>query len=166
MQPICPDNPSPQPSVHLGDRRAWGRDLALVGAVTTLSLGAVSPLPVATVLVAAALAAVGGALLGALVPVLLGPRVRTKPVVALLAAGIGLGACWLGASGTAAALVTDGPWIWTAQICATAGAVQLGWLWLPMVLAHRDRAPTLEYVLLACLGAPLVGYLAYQHVVF
>lgn len=152
------------PSI-LGARRAWSLDLAFVGGVTTLALGVVSPLAVSTVLVASAICALSGVVLGALVPTLLAHRVRRKPVLLLLAAGAGLGACWIGFAGAGAAVLTGTSWRWALSIGATAGAVQLGWLWLPMLLARAKGRSTIEYVLLACLASPLVGYLAFRHVV-
>lgn len=161
MSAIIESTRSPAP---LGARRAWSLDLACVGAITTLALGVVSPLSVSTVVVAAALSALGGVALGGLVPTLLAWRVRRKPVVLLLVAGVGLGACWLGFASAGAALLTGTSWTWALSIGASAGAVQLGWLWLPMVLARAKGRSTVEYVLLACLASPLVGYLAFRHV--
>ncbi len=151
---------------RLGAPRLWARDLAFVGAVTSLALGAVSPLSLPTVLATAGFAAGGGVALGLLVPRLFGRHVRRVPILILLAAGLGVGACWIGAAGTLGALATGGPWGWTAQIAATAGAAQLGWLWLPMLLGRARGRGSREWVLLACAAAPLIGYLAYQHVVF
>ena len=154
----------PEDPVSVGAPLAWARDLALVGAVTTLALGAVTPLSWWTVLAAASLAMIGGAALGAVVPRLLHRRVRRKPLVLLALAAVGLGACWGGGAGYLAAHLTGGPWVRTTELAATATAAQLGWLWLPLVLRRARGRSTVAYVLAACAAAPVASYLAYLHV--
>lgn len=152
------------PPVTLGSRAEWARDLALVGGVTALALGAVTPLHWTTVSATALLAMLGGAALGALFPQLLHRRVRRKPWLLLALAAVGLGACWGGGAGFIAAHLTGGPWVRTTELAGTATAAQLGWLWLPLVLRRARGRSSVPYVLLACVVAPLVSYLSFLHV--
>ncbi|MGE0790285.1 MAG: hypothetical protein AB7S26_31710 [Sandaracinaceae bacterium] len=169
--------PSPQPSLTvrspepaLGSPRAWAFDLAFVGAVTTLSLAVSSPIAMPTLLVAACFGTIGGAVIGFATPALFHRRVRRVPVLLLLAAGCGLGALWLGVAGGAAALfamndpfVAPMPWWQVVGITASAGAAQLGWLWLPMLLRRSKARSVHRWVALACALAPLIGYAATRH---
>lgn len=151
-------------TLTLGEPICWARDLALVGGFTTLALGLVTPLRWDTVGVAAALVALTGAALGSVFPRLLHRQVRSKPILLLLAAGVGLGACWGAIAGLTAALLTAAPWVHAASLVGTATALQLGWLWLPLLLGHTCRKRVVEWVMLALLASPAVGWLAYQHV--
>ena len=91
-------------------------------------------------------------------------HVLRVPVLVLLVAGVGLGACWGVGAGAVAALLTGSPMIWTAELLGTAAALQLGWLWLPTLLGRaRGRSPW-PFVAVACLLSPVVGWLAVQHV--
>ena len=159
-----PSPTPPSPPVDLGRAEDWATELAVVGALTTLGLGLVSSLPGATLAAALALTALVGAGLGAIVPRLLHRHVRRVPILVLVVAGVGLGACWGAPAGYLAARLTGAPWIRTTALLATATAFQLGWLWLPVVLERaRGRSPW-PWVLAACLASPLVGWLAVQHV--
>ena len=150
--------------ITFGTPTEWARDLALVGGVTTLALGAVTPLAWTTVSATALLAMIGGALLGATFPRLLHRRVRRKPWLLLAAAAVGLGACWGGAAGLIGAWLTGGgSWIDATELAGTATAAQLGWLWLPLVLRRARGRSSLGYVLAACAASPLVAYGAYLH---
>ncbi len=144
--------------------RVWARDLALVGAITALPLALWRYLPLSTALIAVALAAASGAVLGALVPRLLHRRVRRKPLVLLVPAAVGLGALWGAAVGLPAAWITHAPWIRVTELAASAGAAQLGWLWVPHAIGVARRGSSWPTVALACMAAPLIGWLAYVHV--
>ena len=156
--------PSLRRSPDLGAPRAWARDLALVGGFTGLGLGFATPMGWDSLAITALLAAGLGAVLGLLVPRLLHPQVRKTPWLLLVAAGIGLGACWGGAAGLGGALLTGAPWMRATELGATAAAFQLGWLWLPLLLARASGREGGALALLACAIAPLVGWLATLHV--
>jgi hypothetical protein len=143
--------------------RTWARDLALVGAVSVAPLALFS-VPAVTVGALVLLSALGGALLGAVAPHLLHRRVRRKPWLVLAAAAIGLGGLWGGLAGFGAATLTGAPWMRVTELAATAGAAQLGWLWIPYTITLARRGSTWPAVLAACVLAPIVGWLAYVHV--
>lgn len=144
--------------------RAWARDLALIGGASALPLAVCAAVPLSTVVLAALLAAIGGAAIGALVPRLLHRRVRRIPLFVLIPAAIGLGGAWGGAVGMIAALVTGAPFLRVTELAASAGAAQLGWLWLPYAIGIVRRGSSWPTVIAACAMAPLVGWLAYVHV--
>lgn len=144
--------------------RVWARDLALIGAASALPLALFSALPPATVALAALFAALGGAAIGALVPALLHRRVRRIPLFVLVPAAFGLGGAWAGGAALLAALATGAPWVRFTELAATAGAAQLGWLWLPYAVGVARRGSSWPTVVAACAAAPLVGWLAHVHV--
>ena len=144
----------------------WAIDLSVVGALTALALGLFTSLSMSTIAVTAGFAALFGGGLGALLPHLFHWRVRRVPVLVLLLAGVGLGACWGGGAGLCAALVTDTPWMRCTALAATACAVQLGGLWLPALLGRSRGGSAWGWVVLACLASPLVGWLLMQHVMW
>lgn len=150
--------------VRLHRPRAWARDLALIGAVSALPLALWTALPLATVALAVVLAALGGAAIGALVPRLLHRRVRRIPLFVLVPAAIGLGGAWGGTVGMITALAVGAPYLRVTEIAASAGALQLGWLWLPYAIGVARRGSSWPTVIAACTLAPLVGWLAYVHV--
>lgn len=143
--------------------RPWARDLALVGATTGVALAVATPLSWSLALLAGALAGTLGALLGALMPRLLHRRVRRRSWLLLAAAAVGLGGLWGGAAGLGAGVLAGASWKWSAAVFATAGAVQLGWVWLPLVMARARGRSTWPLVALASVAAPAAGYLAYLH---
>lgn len=142
----------------------WARDLALVGAVSALPLALLRALPLATTLALVLVAAAGGALIGLLAPRLLHRRVRRVPLVLLVPAAIGLGGLWGAIAGLSAAAITHAPWIRVTELAASAGAAQLGRLWLPHSIGIARRGSSWPTVLVACAAAPLIGWLAYLHV--
>ncbi|GAB5548068.1 MAG: hypothetical protein SangKO_078280 [Sandaracinaceae bacterium] len=168
LEPVRTDAPlvnAPfNPRIDLGPARAWAGDLALVGAITTVALGLVTPIGVKVALVTAALAALGGGLLGAVVPWLLSFRVRRKPWLVLALAAAGLGACWGGAAGLVASELTGHHGFRASASAATALALQLGWLWLPLTIGRARGGDVHGWVAFAGVLAPLVAWVAYQHV--
>lgn len=144
--------------------RVWARDLALIGAGSTLPLLLFTDLPLATFALTALFAALGGAALGSLVSRLLHRRVRRVPLVLLVPAAFGLGGLWGGAAALFAALATGLPWVHFTEVVATAGAVQLGWVWLPYAIGVARKGSSWPTVAAACALAPIAGWLAYVHV--
>ena len=147
---------------RLHRQRVWARDLALVGAVTMLPLAVTVSWK--TALLAAAFSALGGALLGALVPRLLHRHVRRFPLLLLAPAGVGLGALWGAAAALPAAVLGHSPEIRTVELAATVGAAQLGWLWIPHAVRLARRRASWPTLIAAAVAAPLVAWLAYVHV--
>lgn len=151
-------------TVDLGSPRGWARDLGLVGTFTALGLAFANPMTWGALALTTLFAAGIGAGLGALVPRLMHPQVRKVPWLVLAVAGIGLGACWGGAAGLGGALLTGTPWMRATELGATAGAFQLGWLWLPLLLSRARGRRGTSLTLAACALAPLVGWGAALHV--
>lgn len=161
----------------IGARGAWIRDLALIGAASALapaavvlegpasmpSVDGVSVLAAWPAFVVGALVAgaATGALLGAAFPrLLLGPFSRL-PVAVMLLVGAVIGAAWGGIVGAAAALVEAEVGRMSlvparhfvalgAGAGAVAGALQLGWFWLPYTLRRARGRPAWPVVVAAC----------------
>lgn len=140
-----------------GRAAEWARDLALVGGVTAtiaplLTLDARHAVRFAPAAVIVAVAT--GLALGRVAPSLFSRHVRRLPIPLLLGAGFGLGAFWGAAAGLAGALasgLTPGYWTGVAGRC---GAMVLGILWLPYLLAHVRGRATWPLVALACVLGP------------
>lgn len=143
--------------------RAWTRDLALIGAASALPL-APAGLPWSFTLLSALVAAAGGALIGLTAPLLLHRRVRRVPLVLLMPAAFGLGGLWGSVTGVVVAALTSASWTATVPLFATAGALQLGWSWIPYCIGLARFRTTWPIVLAACALAPLVGWMAFVHV--
>ena len=160
----------------LGTRLAWIRDLTLVGAASTAA-------PAMVVLhvfpdfvkVAAVVGPLTGAVLGIVLrPLLLGPLSRV-PFIALIGVGALLGALWgasvggLAAEG-AALLAANGspsgldiPPVELGLLCgAVAGAIQLGWFFVPYTLQRARGRPAWPVVVVACALSPALGIAALQ----
>ena len=135
----------------------WARDLALVFGVSALSLAIIGHGGLALGAVGTVLATLAGAALGGLMPRLFHARVRTKPTLLLLGAGAGLGACAGTIAAVLAALSTGSPVLACAELGARLGLAQLGWAWLPMLLSHARRRPTLPIVAMAVVLAPVLA---------
>ena len=156
-------------SQPLGSRLSWARDFAIIGAVT----GFAAPAPFwwgnFTYLGACAGAgAVVGALLGVVMAgALVGPFARW-PFGVLLLFGLGVGAAW-GASaaylgGVAGFGTPAHDKLELAKLSsmagAVAGAVQLGWFWLPYVLRKSRGLSGVPIVVASCLISGALGFAA------
>lgn len=155
-------------SPPLGSARRWSSDLALVGAVSCFlapaAIGGAGALVYAGI--AGALGAVTGGVLGPLLRRLfVGPLGRAK-VAPLLLAGVGVGAVWGAVVATSAVLTlaaggnggTSFLLPLAAALGAVAGAIQLGWFWLPYLL-RRARGRSVWPILAgASLLSPTLGY--------
>lgn len=157
-----PTSPSP-----LGSSVAWLRDFGLIGAVT----GAAAPAffwwhqPEYLAACGAIGASLGGLLGLVMRPLLLGPFSRW-PFGVLLVVGLGAGALWGGGTGLGGGIVGFGledqmglPFI-SGIAGAVAGALQLGWFWLPYTLRHARGRSTWPIVLAACLLSAGLGVAA------
>ena len=154
-------------SSPLGSRVAWLRDFALIGAVS----GAAAPAfywwqqPSYLVACGAIGAALGGLLGLVMRPLLLGPFARW-PFGVLLLVGLGVGALWGGGTGLGGGIVGFGlddqlglPFV-SGLAGAFAGALQLGWFWLPYTLRHARGRPTWPIVAAACVLSGGLGFAA------
>ena len=144
-----PDDERAGPAPMFLAPREWARDLGLVGASSALVSACVMHTGLAYALALVAAASALGALLGASMPLLLHRRVRKMPVVLLLGAGAGLGANWGGLAAALAALVTGAGLESSVLVGGNFGLMQLGWLWLPLVLTRARGRSTRPYLLAA-----------------
>ncbi len=151
----------------LGTRVAWMRDFAIIGAFS----GALAPAffwSHQTGYLAAC--GVGGAALGVLLglvlpPLLLGPVARW-PFGVLLVLGLGVGALWGAGAGFVGGVTQFGVHdrLQLAALSTTcgaiAGALQLGWFWLPYTLRKARGRSTWPVVVAACLVSGGLGIAA------
>lgn len=154
-------------NMPLGARLGWMRDFALIGAVS----GAAAPAffwwqqPSYLAACGAAGAALGVLLGLVLPPLLLGPVARW-PFGVLLVLGLGVGAAWGGGTGLAGGLVGFGLHDPMGLACvsglcgAVAGALQLGWFWLPYALRKARGTRTWPVVAAACALSGGLGFAA------
>lgn len=158
---------TPRSVTPLGARLAWMRDFALIGAVSGSAAPALFWLQAPGYLVACGVAgaALGLALGLLLPPLLLGP-VSRWPFAVLLVVGLAVGAAWGGGTGLAGGLFAFGAQdrmglAWLSGACgAVAGAMQLGWFWLPYTLRKAKSRSTWPIVLAACLLSGGLGFAA------
>lgn len=154
----------------LGSARRWSSDLALIGAASSF----LAPFTifgwswVGYPVIAGVLGAVSGGVLGPVLRRLFHGVLGKTKVAPLLIAGLGVGAAWgaFVAAGAAAVLtLLEGSGylfsiIPLAAVCgAAAGAVQLGWFWLPYLLRRAHGRSVWPVLLGASLLAPALGYL-------
>ena len=151
----------------VGGTKRWATDLAFVGAVS----GAVAPLafapmmamPAATyAVIAGAAGAATGLALGLVAPKLLTGLLRNVPVGALLVGGIALGGAWGGLVGAiTATAISPHPELLhsSVEIAAIAGAIQLGWWWLPYLMRLAKGKSTWPLMLAAAALAPFLGWI-------
>ncbi len=161
--------PSGVELARLGERRTWVRDLTIIGGLSgALAPAAVGMMPPGYVFLAGLFGAGSGAVVGWLASSMLSSaRVRRWPVAGLLVGGIGLGALWGAMTGLGAALGL-GPFgggglallFLSALLAAVAGALQLGWFWLPYAILRARGGRTWPLVLFASLLAPGLGWAA------
>lgn len=143
-----------------GSPLTWGRDLALIGGVSSFVLPSmmVGPLvPAAFPWWAAAAGAGTGLLLGLAAPALLDLVRGRVPLLVLVLLAPLVGAAWGGLSGSLAGAAVGGDSALLGLLAgSTAGAVQLGIWWFPytfQTVLQRRRWP----VVLACvLTTPLL----------
>ncbi len=163
--------PSGAELARLGERRTWVRDLAIIGGVSgALAPAAVGMLFPGYVLLAGAFGAGSGAVVGHLASAMLGKeRIRRVPVAVLLVGGLGLGALWGALTGLGAALglgAFSAPGsgavllVLSALLASVAGAIQLGWFWLPYAILRARGRRTWPLVVVASLLAPALGWAA------
>ncbi len=150
----------------LGRPLHWARDFALVGAVTggLAPLAVYSGFPSAYYLLTGVGGMLAGALLGGVLPRLLGARIRRLPVAALLVVGPALGALWGALAGLAGSLVfrDSAMDLGTLSVMAgaAAGAVQFGWLWIPYSVKRARKKRVWPVVAGALALAPAMGWAA------
>lgn len=158
---------STSPAPPLGGRIAWMRDFSLIGACS----GALAPAffwshqPGYLAACGIGGAALGIALGFLLPPLLLGP-VSRWPFAVLVVAGVGVGALWGAGAGFIGGAtqfgICDG--LQLASLSATcgaiAGALQLGWFWLPYTLRKVRGRSTWPLVLAACVLSGGLGLAA------
>lgn len=152
-----------------GDPRAWGRRLAWLGGATALlvvlpfsPVGLLQIAPAGFGLVAAALGAGSGLLIGRATPGTL-DRVRGRvPLWALALMAPVVGAVWGGAVGGVAGLVVDGLQEALLGVLAggSVGAVQVGMSWFPMVFQTVTGRPVWPVVLVSLLFSPVLATIA------
>jgi hypothetical protein len=146
---------------------AWARDLAVVGGVSSVaSTIAFAPAMVVPVGMYALIAGATGVLTGALLGVVAGKAIAGPlarlPVLAVLAGGVGAGAVWGGTVGAIAALALGAHGMVlesSIEIAAVAGAIQLGWWWLPYLLRRAHEKSTWPVVFFAACLSPFLGWI-------
>jgi hypothetical protein len=147
-----------------GHRAAWARDLALIGGVIAALLPFLTLSPAEAIrfaVPAAVVAALSGAALGAIVPSLFSAYVRRLPIALLLGAGFGLGALWGALAGLAGSLASDLPRLEMTCFAGQCGALVLGSLWVPYLLANVRGRATWPLVALACVVGPTAAALVW-----
>lgn len=151
----------------LGTRIGWMRDFALIGACSGAQAPAFFWANQPGYLAACG---AGGALLGmalglVLPPLLLGP-VSRWPFGVLLLFGLGIGALWGAGAGLIGGVSQFGVHdrLQLAALSTTcgavAGALQLGWFWLPYTLRKARGRSTWLIVVAACLLSGGLGIAA------
>lgn len=157
--------PASRALLPLGRARDWARDLAVIGGVSSFvapaSVG-LSDLVSGFAPAAAVAGALVGAGLGAIAPRALS-RVRAIPIPILLIGGLGVGSLWGAAAGLAGAVYFgsfDFLVGFSALAGGVAGAIQLGWFWLPYVKRRIARRSTWPLVLFASLLSGGLGWVA------
>ncbi len=161
MDALSP-RPRALPERITGRPLRWGRDLSVIGAVTAasawLALGLASP---TFGLVAVLSAAVAGFALGLEMPSFLDTARHRMPLELVGVRCIAVGGALGGFVGLAAATAAGNAWfLGPVVIGAIAGALQLGWWWLPYTVLTVTERPTWPAVLVACAVAPFVGPIA------
>ncbi|MEN0066790.1 MAG: hypothetical protein AAGA48_31955 [Myxococcota bacterium] len=150
------------PARITGRPLAWARDTALVGGVTATSATLALGLMGTTFGLAAGLTgALAGFALGLEMPTFLDSARRRLSLISVglrcITIGFGLG----GFVGLIAATAAGNPYVLGPIVVAgIAGALQLGWWWLPYTVLTVTQRPTWPAVLIACAVAPFVGPLA------
>ena len=150
----------PEPDTHLErtlDPRGWSRDLAIVGASTSMVLPVLTGESAGLALAVAAIGATLGALLGRAVPALLTRHVRRLPLVVLALAGAGLGANWGALVAVLALLTLGASSMWSVELGAQVFMIQLGWFWIPAVWLRARGKVTWPLVLLVIGVCPLIA---------
>lgn len=161
MTTLSPRQPAQLARVT-GKPVVWARDLSLVGTATAagavLGLGLLGTLGLATV----GIGAVVGFVLGLLMPEFLEESRSRLSLVAIGMRCVTVGFAAGGFVGFASAGLfgpVAGDWWFLAPVLigGLAGALQLGWWWLPYTVLTVTRRPTWPAVIVAGLVAPLVG---------
>ncbi|MEO1268064.1 MAG: hypothetical protein AAFX99_08200 [Myxococcota bacterium] len=149
----------------LGLTLHWMRDLGLIGGATSLLATAqLHGLYGWTFPIAACLAGVvTGIALGAVIHRLFSTWMRRWPIAVLLVMGPVVGALWGGLVGLLASPTLFGfgstdRMLIVAMVAAVAGAIQLGWFWLPYTWVRGRRKAVWPVVMLACLLGPFLGH--------
>ncbi len=150
------------PARLTGSPLRWGRDLGIVGAATGFSvpLAGLGVAPDTFGWTAAGIGLVAGLLLGLEMPEFLESARRRVPLAAIgfrcVLAGAGIGA----GVGIVAAHATGHLILVPFVVAGLAGALQLGWLWLPYTVLTVLERRTWPVVALACAAAPAIGWLS------
>lgn len=148
-----------------GSPSTWARDLAFVGGVS----GIVAPGLVIADPLFSLTAGLAGALLGAMLGAMGAPALEwlrpRAPLWTLVLAAPIVGAGWGALSGVAGGLVggaafgSEAPLL-GAIMGAGAGMVQLGWMFLPYMVATVLRLPRWPVLLAASGLTPMLGWIA------
>lgn len=139
------------------DARGWARDLAIVGASTSMVVPAIIGAHVGLAIASGVIGALLGVLIGSAAPVLLAWRVRRIPLVVLALAGAGLGADWGAVTAGLTAGSVGASWTWAIELGAIVGLVQLGWFWIPAIWMRARGLPTWPLVTLAVVLCPVLA---------
>lgn len=137
--------------------RPWARDLAIVGASTSMVVPALVGAGAEFAITSGVLGAVLGVALGSAIPLILSRRVRRVPLVLLALAGAGVGANWGAATGALTALALDRSVTTAVEVGATAGLLQLGWFWIPAIAARARGRSTWPLVAASVALSPLLA---------
>lgn len=149
------------PSSSVGRAVAWSRDMAIVGAATSfLAVYGLDSSFRPSMLVVAAIGAAVGGVFGLVFRRLVLAWLRL-PILAWIPISLVLGGLW---GGTVASigglLLARGGTFVLAGFGATAGALQLGWFWLPYAVRSGRGKSTWPVVTAAILVGSVIGYAA------
>ncbi|HHO53888.1 MAG TPA: hypothetical protein ENK18_24205 [Deltaproteobacteria bacterium] len=142
-----------------GSPLRWGRDLAIVGGMTGFAAPAgvygLSLEPFT--LTALTTGLVCGMLLGIEMPAFLESARRRVSLTGIAVRCVAVGAAVGAFIGFVAAQAAGEIFLAPFVLAGIAGALQLGWLWLPYTVLTVLERPTWPVVLGACVVAPLLG---------
>lgn len=144
-----------------GHPRAWARDLAALGATTSVSLSLLfwAGVPRGFTPLVGFFTVLSGGLIGRCMPRVLDAVRGRVPIGALVLAAPVVGGLWGGLSGGLAGLLTEprsGP-VLGLLAGGLAGAAQFGWFWLPYTVQTVRRKPTWPLLVASVFALPAIA---------
>lgn len=149
--------PSTLPARITGSSWVWGRDLGVVSGATALAAATHAFGIGGYALVLSALGVMGGLLLGLEMPRFLDTARQRMSLPAIAVRCTAAGGAMGGMVALLTLLVGGAPLIEPVIVATVAGALQLGWFWLPYTVLTVLQRPTWPVVVGAVVLAPLAG---------